>query len=323
MNYSRNASEETLLVCSFGLSFKVSISILFVMTFVLCISENVLISLVICLDKKLRKPSNGYLLSLALTDISTSLSLIPLEMIYVWCYPEWPLGSAGTDTLNGFWLFCLVSPFVTVLMITVDRFKAVTTLARYRDVVSWQRTLLLIGLMWMYCILVVGLMCVFALQSTTGESYEWNVKYKFYYSFLGLHLVLPLLIICILYFKIYKKAVNNRRELLMVQGQVHLGGKSYAVPEITRETRLEVKMAKTVGFVILFLVIVWIPILILEGVYATQSHSCVVEQLGVASVWLTCSNGVINPIVYSLRNQDFKRAIWQLIQLKKPRSRSV
>ena len=99
-------------------------------------------------------------------------------------------------------------------------------------------------------------------------------------------------------------------------GQAHPG--TTAASDAVRETRLEVKMAKTVGFVFLFLVIVWIPVLILEIFYAIGSQSCIIEKLGVVSLWLTCSNGVINPVVYSLRNKDFHRAILQLIHCKRP-----
>ena len=323
MNYSGNISvvQVETASCSFGMAFKVPISIMFVTTFLLSVSENIGVSVVICADKKLRTPSNGYLLSLALTDILASLSIIPMEMTYVWYYPKWPLGSRGTDLENSFWLFSLVSPFLTLLAITVDRFKAVTSLVRYKEVASWKRTLVIVALLWVYCVLVVVLMGVFAFSSTTGETYEWNVDYKFYYAFLVIHIPLPLFIIFTLYFKIYRKAIENRQQLLS-HGRVHSGSSS--VPETAiRETRLEVKMAKTVGFVILFLVIVWIPVLVLEIFYAIGSESCIIEQLGVVSVWITCSNGMVNPIVYSIRNQNFRKSMWRLVRCKRLRSGSV
>ena len=53
------------------------------------------------------------------------------------------------------------------------------------------------------------------------------------------------------------------------------------------------------------------------------SHSCVIEKLDVVSVWLAWSSGMINPVVYSLRNNDFRRAVLKLIHCKRPRSASV
>lgn len=316
MNRSTTIAE----ACSFNLDFQIPISILLGTTFVLSVSENIVVSIVICLDKKLRRPSNGYLLSLALSDICISFGLIPMEMIYVWSYAYWPLGSKGTDILNSVWLFSLASPFATLLIITADRYKAVMSLVRYKEVVSWGRTMIIIGILWLYTFVIVVLMATLAFNPTSGAAYEWNVKYKYYYAFLGVHIVLPLLIICGLYYKIYKKAVENRQQLLS-RGQLHRGITSAS--DTIRATRMEVKMAKTVGFVFLFLVIVWIPVLILEIFYATGSQSCLIEKLGVVSLWITCSNGMINPVVYSLRNQDFRRAILQLIHCKRPRSASA
>ena len=306
--------------CEFNLDFRIPISILFVVTILLSVAENIVVSVAIVVDKNLRRPSNGYLLSLALTDVCISLGLIPLEMTYVWSYPEWPLGSLGTNILNSVWLFSIAGSFVTLLVITVDRYRAVMSLVRYREVVSWGRTLIITVLVWLYVVVVVILMRVFAFESTSGKTYEWNVNYKFYYAFLALHIALPLLIICALYYKIYKKAVQTRKQLLS-HGQAHQG--SMNTSDTVRETRVEVKMAKTVGFVFLFLVIVWIPVLILEIFYAIGSQSCIIEKLGVVSVWLTCSSGMINPVVYSLRNKDFRHAILQLIHCKRPRSGSA
>ena len=327
MNRSTNdlddhSTNETIEIesCEFNLDFQIPISILFVVTILFSVAENIVVSVAISVDKNLRRPSNGYLLSLALTDICISLGLIPLELTYVWSYPEWPLGSLGTNVLNWVWLFSIAGSFVTLLVITVDRYRAVMSLVRYREVVSWGRTLVITALVWLYVVVVVTLMRVFAFEATLGNTYEWNVNYKFYYAFLAVHIALPMLSICALYCNIYKKAVQNRQQLLS-RGQAHQGTISNS--DTVKETRLEVKMAKTVGFVFTFLVIVWIPVLILEIFYAIGSQSCIMEKLGVVSVWLTCSNGMINPVVYSLRNKDFHRAILQLIQCKRPRSSSA
>ena len=136
MKNSTNESTETE-TCQFNLDFQIAISILFVVTIVLSVAENIVVSVAISVDKNLRRPSNGYLLSLALTDICISLGLIPLEMTYVWSYPEWPLGSLGTNFLNLVWLFSIAGSFVSLLVITVDRYRAVMSLVRYKEVVSY------------------------------------------------------------------------------------------------------------------------------------------------------------------------------------------
>ena len=295
MNPSASESTETK-ACKFSLDFLIPIYILFVVTFVLSVAENVLVSVAIVVDRRLRKPSNGYLLSLALTDICISFRLIPLEMT------KWPLNRRETNVFNSVWIFSITGSFVAVLVITVDRYRAVLSLVRYREVVSWGRTLVITTLVWLYVVVVVILMRVSAFKTTSGKTYEWNINYKYYYAFLAVHIALPLLIICVLYYKIYKKAVDNRQQLLS-HGRMHPG--TTAPSDTVIETRLEVKMAKTVGLVIMFMVIIWVPVLVVELAYARRSQSCIIEKLDVVSVWLTCSNGMINPVVYSLRNNDF------------------
>jgi len=119
------------------------------------VAENILISFAIVVDRRLRRPSNRYLLSLALTDICISLGLIPLEMTYVLSYPEWSLGPRETNVFNSVWLFSIAGSFVGVLVITVEGYRAVLSLVRYREVVSWGRTLMITTLVWLYVVVVV------------------------------------------------------------------------------------------------------------------------------------------------------------------------
>jgi len=285
MNPSTNATHEPK-ACIFNLDYQILISILFFVTFVLSVAENILVFLAIVVDRRLRRPSNGYLLSLALTDICISLGLIPLEMKYVWSHPR------ETIAFNSVWLFSIAGSLVGVLVITVDRYRAVLSLVRYREVVSWGRTLMITTLVWLYVMVVVALMSVFA--------------YKFYNAFLAVHIALPLLIIGALYYKIYKKTAENRQQLLPL-GRIHPGTTA---------------AFSTVGLVIMFLVIIWIPVLVVELFNVTGNDSFLIEP-DVVSVWLTCSNGMINPVVYSLRNRDFRHAILKLIHCKRQRSASV
>ena len=122
MNPSASETTETK-ACKFNLDFLIPITILSVVTFLLSVAENVLVSVAIVVDRRLRRPSNGYLLSLALSDICISFGLIPLKMTYVWSYPKWPLNPRETNVfLNSVWIFSTAGSFVAVLVITVDRY---------------------------------------------------------------------------------------------------------------------------------------------------------------------------------------------------------
>ena len=123
----------------------------------------------------------------------------------------------------------------------LNRYRAVLSLVRYREVVSWGRTLVITTLVWLYVVVVVIVMRVSAFKTASGKTYECNVNYKLNYPFLAVHIALPLLTICDLYYKIDKKAVENRQQLLS-HGPMHPG--ITAPSDTVIETGLEVKWQK-------------------------------------------------------------------------------
>ena len=112
-------------------------------------------------------------------------------MTYVWSYPKWPLNPRETNIFNSVWIFSIAGSFVALLVITVDRYRAVLSLVRYREVVSWGRTLVITAVVWLYVVVVVILMRVSAFKTASRKTYEWNVNYKCYYAFLAVHIALP------------------------------------------------------------------------------------------------------------------------------------
>ena len=88
----------------------------------------------------------------------------------------------------------------------------------------------------------------------------------------------------------------------------------------TGKTKLqsrEVRLAKRVSVVIIFLFIVWTPVVVLEIFYDFDFSNCIVEQAGTVSVWITCANGALNPIVYSRGNAEIKKCIRRMFGCKR------
>ena len=283
--------------CSFELYFKIPIMALLGITCLGALVGNLLVCLAVSISKDLQTPANVFITSLSISDIIISLTLPPMEMTYVYCYPNWPLGSIGTTIENAFWMFSLAMPFVTVTVITIDRFKAVTSLQRYREVITRKKIIAALVFIWVYAFIAVFIMA-WNFSEAPNDKYVWNVKEIFYYPFLALHIVIPMFIILFLYGNIIKSAKATRRQV------VHA----------STSARVEMKLAKTVGIIISVLFLVWLPVLGLEVVYAFDSSSCTVEQLGVVSLWIICLNGIVNPAVYCYRNRDFRKTIVSILK---------
>ena len=294
-NFSLNNTINEDSKCQFNIYFKVILCTLLGVTGICSIIENIFFCTVVYLNKKLQIKPNILIVSLSITDIIIAWTTPVFEFIYVMYNPKWPLGSLGTNIQNAFWLFSLVMPFVTVTAITIDRYLAITKIFRYDPFVTARKLLLVVGGLYLYSFIWVFFMAQNFLP-TPEDVYTWNVPSTTYYVFLGIHIVFPLILIPVLYSKIAKT--------------VKLSRQNTGVAQVSRS---EIKLAKTVKFVIGFLYLVWTPVGVLEFFYNFSFLSCAVEQAGSVSVWFTCVNGALNPIVYFYRNDEVQKYVVKML----------
>ena len=275
--------------CEFRIYFKVTLCTLLMVTGLFSFLENIALCAVFYMNRNLHVKSSILIISLSSTDIITACTLSSIEFVYILAHPKWPLGSLGTDVQNSFWLFSLVMPFITVTAITVDRYLAITKSFQYNHFVTVEKIVIVVVFMYTYSLLWVVCMVLNFLPAPE-DAYIWNVPATQYYIFLGIHIIIPLIVIPILYRKITSAVKLSRQET----------GK-------TRIQSREIRLAKRVAVVIIFLFIVWAPVVILEIFYNLDFSNCTVEQAGAVSVWITCANGALNLIVYSRGNAEVKK----------------
>ena len=281
--------------CRFSIYFKVILCTLIAVTGICSLMENIFFCTVVYLNKKLQIKSNILIVSLSITDIIIASTVPAFEFICIMYNPKWPLGSLGTNIQNSFWLFSLVMPFITVTAIAIDRYLAITKSFLYGRFITARKLLCVVGCLYLYSVTWVFSVTRNFLP-TPEDVYTWNVPSTTYYVFLGIHIVFPLILIPVLYSKIAKT--------------VKLSRQNTGVAQVSRS---ETKLAKTVKFVIGFLYLVWAPVVVLEFFYNFNFSSCAVEQAGSVSVWFTCVNGALNPIVYSYRNDEVRRYIMKML----------
>lgn len=267
--------------------------IMFVVVIVMSSIENLMLWFVFITKEKLRSIAIGYLISLSVSDFITAASLAWLEIVYVHDYPEWIFGEMGSFVVNGFWCFSLVNPFTHIVFITIDRYRAVTSATLYSQGKSWRSELGKIGIIWVYSI-GICLLFAFYFSPASDDYYEWNVLPEWYYPFIAVHIVIPLVIGTTMYVKMVAHVSQHRKETKNLSENRSLK---------------EFQFARAVAIIIVFLYVVWIPVIAVECIYALYAHTCLIAQMGTISVWLTCTSGVINPIIFLSRNAPFRNAI--------------
>ena len=273
--------------------YKNTLVTLFISVIVLSGIQNILLWIVFVTKKKLRSIAIAYLISLSASDFLTAATVAWMEVVYVMDYPIWNFGELGSNLVNAFWCFSLVTPFTHIVFITIDRYRAVTSATLYSEGKSWRTEIFKIMLIWVYSVGIV-LLLTFNFGPAPGYMYQWNVLPEWYYPFLAIHTALPLAICTVLYVKM-ARFIKLRKRIV----------RRYVANPGFREF----KVARSIAIIIFFLYIVWIPVIALETIYATHSHTCLIAQLGTISVWLTCTSGVINPIIFLTKSVNFREVI--------------
>ncbi|XP_030642643.1 5-hydroxytryptamine receptor 1F [Chanos chanos] len=83
----------------------------------------------------------------------------------------------------------------------------------------------------------------------------------------------------------------------------------------TRERR-ERKAATTLGLILGGFVICWLPFFIQEVITNTCSSCTPSRKLGNFLTWLGYFNSLVNPLIYTIFNEDFKKAFQKLVKCR-------
>ncbi|XP_065675136.1 melatonin receptor type 1A isoform X2 [Hydra vulgaris] len=293
MNQTEHQTETN---CIFEQSYKVTLLFLLSSTSVVAVIENVFFCFAVYFNKKLHSKSNILVVSLAVTDIIIAAILPNLEFVYLYFYPLWPIGSLGTKTLNLIWIFSLVCPFVTVTAITIERYVMIAGKSRWKVFFTKRLYMVIVIFIWLYSF-ICCLVAAVTMEPAHKNEYIWNVNPTLYYILLGFHIIVPLLLLPGLYYKMKKASQYSLKKLREeTENDVNL-----------HRQRKETKLAKTIFIIIGIMYLVWSPVVIIEILYNLEFKVCIISKVGVISLWLTCINGCLNPMVYSFRNPEVKR----------------
>ncbi|KAM8833900.1 5-hydroxytryptamine receptor 1B [Synchiropus splendidus] len=336
-----------------SLGFQVSVAaVLSVITLATTLS-NAFVIATISQSKKLQTPANFLIASLAVTDLLVSILVMPICVLYTVIH-TWTLGQIVCDIWLSSDITCCTASILHLCVIALDRYWAITDAVEYSKKRTPRRAAGMVATAWVIAI-SISLPPLFwrQVKAEVLTSCNVNTDHIFYtiYSTFGAFYI-PTLLLIVLYGRIYVEA----RKRILKQSPKKAQGKRLTSAHLvtdspgsitsttslhcssdtassTSENQVKVtvsdallekkrisaarerKATKTLGIILGAYIICWLPFFIYTLVVAT-CENCFLPELFDFFNWLGYLNSLINPIIYTMSNEDFKKAFHRLVRYR-------
>ncbi|CAG04750.1 unnamed protein product, partial [Tetraodon nigroviridis] len=303
----------------------VVLGVLLSLLILLTVGGNVLVCLAVCASRRLRCLSNCFIVSLAATDLLLGLLVLPFSAL-LQLSDEWPLGPVFCNFYISMDVMLCTASILTLLVISVDRYLAVTMPLRYASLVLPWRVALAMASVWTVSVAVSFLPIQMGWNTINGTvqnrgpgspgrkcRFELNRPYVLTDSLLTFYI--PLMAMCWTYFRILliarthaKRIISTRPTCITSYSCRNTSSTTKTlVSSVSAMTLREHKATVTLAALIGAFVVCWLPYFILFTVLGLKEHpdpSSVPEYSIV--LWLGYANSALNPILYGALNKDFR-----------------
>ncbi|XP_053946747.1 5-hydroxytryptamine receptor 1 [Anastrepha ludens] len=123
------------------------VSIILLLIIIGTVIGNVLVCIAVCMVRKLRRPCNYLLVSLALSDLCVALLVMPMAMLYE-VLDKWNFGRILCDVWVSFDVLCCTASILNLCAISVDRYLAITKPLEYGVKRTPRRMMACVALVW-------------------------------------------------------------------------------------------------------------------------------------------------------------------------------
>uniref|UniRef100_A0A452FMH5 Histamine H2 receptor n=1 Tax=Capra hircus TaxID=9925 RepID=A0A452FMH5_CAPHI len=289
-------------------AFKVTVTVVLTLLILITIAGNVVVCLAVGLNRRLRSLTNCFIVSLAITDLLLGLLVLPFSAFHqLSC--QWGFGKVFCNIYTSLDVMLCTASILNLFMISLDRYCAVTDPLRYPVLVTPLRVAVSLVLIWVISITL----------SFLSIHLEWNgrpenrsdshavpkckVQVNLVYGLVDglVTFYLPLLVMCVTYYRILRIAREQARRIRNV-------GPWRAA------TLREHKATATLAAVMGAFVVCWLPYFTVFIYRGLRGDSAVDKTVEDVVLWLGYANSALNPVLYAALNRDFRTAYQQLFR---------
>jgi 5-hydroxytryptamine receptor 7 len=308
------------------------ISIILLAVILGTIIGNILVCVAVCLVRKLRRPCNYLLVSLAVSDLCVAVLVMPTALLYE-VLEEWSFGKLFCDIWVSFDVLSCTASILNLCAISVDRYWAITKPLEYGVKRTPRRMMLCVALVWLgaACISLPPLLIAGNVYDMDGQPACMVCQtfgYQIYATVGAFYF--PLAVMLFVYYQIFRAArrivMDEKRAQTRLEGALNNG-----VPQQTQEKpinaigsphqkKLRFQLAKerkastTLGIIMSSFTICWLPFFILALVKPITGYEY--KTLSSVFLWLGYANSLLNPIIYATLNRDFRKPFQEILYFR-------
>ena len=263
-----------------------------------------------------KTPTSYLVVNLAINDFFACCIIYPIWMITF-------MGSAF-GIISDQKLFCLVDQiteisvtFSTLILvaITVDKFVFINWPLKYDLIVTWRRTYFVSLMILVYGLILTPFILFFKTERNV-RSFCGADTMLFVFGFF-LYILIPVFIILILNYKIFKIAQEQRLKIAVNSASTDImqSGNPSSISSVFSRSRItrELKNIKTFGIIIGVLLCCILPCSTLRCFQLLWCNdSCVPVEVELSFAELVVVNSIVNPFIYGIRQREYRNAFRRL-----------
>lgn len=331
------------------------ISVLLLIVILGTIIGNVLVCVAVCLVRKLRRPANYLLVSLAVSDLCVAVLVMPTALLYE-VLGKWNFGTVFCDIWVSFDVLSCTASILNLCAISVDRYWAITKPLEYGVKRTPRRMMLCVALVWLgaACISLPPLL-ILGNEHITEDGHPLcvvcqNFGYQIYATLGSFYI--PLSVMLFVYYQIFRAArrivmdekraqtrlentINgtttglNKEKSLIGGGIIATGGggvvgggtdTTTSVIGSPHQKKLRFQLAKErKASTTLGIIMSAFTVCWLPFFILALVRPFLGENpetLSSLFLWLGYANSLLNPIIYATLNRDFRKPFQEILYFR-------
>lgn len=296
---------------------KITITSLYGVSFLFGLVGNALGLYIISRKCGMKAASHLLIGNLACSNLLITLIVMPMSVFFLYNKHHWHGGTAGAVTcklLQYLFLFPIATSILTILVVSIDRFFAVFHPLRAK---VFRRPKIMTATIWICStILMSPTLAIYKVISSPDgkwfcvsyfgqDSHRADFLSKVYYSLIFvLFYLLPLLVITVLYALICYRLYHRK-----VPGL----SRAQAYKQTVKKSKR--KVVKVLIMIVVVFALCWCPAHVMHYVVIFQSefYARIPAYIFPLLLWISHTNSAIEPCLYMLLSQNFRREFRQVI----------